>query len=399
MQNFHIKSSVNRALRGVILRGFLSTSILMSCSALFACKPRSFNTSTSTASSDTSASSTSDLDARRNEVWNLMRAEHLKDIQPQCEPKRYLPPKGVSRRGLAILLHGYSACPDQYDVLGPKLAASGYEVLVPLFPGHGAKPLSMNPRKDDVEHVPRVGAGWGPFVSRLNELGSLFKGERVLIGLSHGSNLALRAIQNQPDLWSKAFLMAPKLANEASFMKFMLSSPIHVLSINQLSESESMRRDPLEYADQKLLSMRSGWRGCAEVDVYPPANRGGFCNFENRHALAMFDFGETVIKSSEALATKGVRISTQVQFVLSEQDKGVCNNATQRVLNALIASGSRAQGCIMPEVVPHSMISIHDSPYDKPWTKPLFDSAVDFFKQSNFVAGSSATITSCQTQW
>lgn len=393
------KSCVIDALRGTFLKGFLSTSIFVSCSALYACKPRTFNASTSSLPSEPQASSTSDLDARRYEVWNLMRAEHLKDIQPQCEPQRYLPPKGVSRRGLAILLHGYSACPDQYDVLGPKLAASGYEVLVPLFPGHGAKPLSMKPRKDDVEHVPRVGAGWGPFVSRVNELGSLFDGERVLVGLSHGSSLALRAIQKQPNLWGKAFLMAPKLTNETSFLKFMLSSPLHVLSINQLSESESMRTNPADYADQKLLSMRSGWRACSEVDVHPPANRGGFCNFENRHALAMFDFGETVIKSSEAMAKQGVPISTQVQFVLSEQDKGVCNNATQRVLTALVASGALAQGCIMPEVVPHSMISTHDSPYDKPWTRPLFESAVEFFTQSNFLVGSSATISSCQAQW
>lgn len=370
---------------------------LCAVGALLGCKIRTFNNTDK--SSASTVQNTQSAAQEIDQIWQMMRAEHLKDIQPQCEPQRYSPPQGITKRGSAVLLHGYSACPDQYDVLGPQLAAQGYEVFVPLFPGHGAKPLALKPRKDDVEHVPRVGAGWGPFVTRINELGQKFSGERVLVGLSHGSNLALRAIQLQPTLWDKAFLMAPKLANETSFFKFLLSSPIHILSIDQLSETEDLRRNPTDYGDQQLLSTRSGWRKCSEVDVNPPGNRGGFCNFENRHALAMFELGDLVIKSAETLAQRETSPRTQVQFVLSVADNGTCNNATQRVMRALNKSSSTAQACMMPKEVPHSMISRHDSPYDKPWTKPLFNQVGLFFSQGTFVPGSSEVVSPCQLAW
>lgn len=358
--------------------------------ASFACKARTFNAPEATTAS--SAGSVA-------ETWRLMRAAHLKDIQLQCEPQRYSPPEGVTPRGVAVLLHGFSACPDQYDVLGPQLAAAGYEVLVPLFPGHGAKPLSLSPRKDDVEGVPRVGAGWGPMVARVNELGQMFQGERVLVGLSHGSNIALRAIQTSPTLWSKAFLMAPKLKNEASFFKFLLSSPIHILSIDQLSDPEMIQQNPADYGEQKLLSMRSGWKKCSEVDSKPPANRGGFCNFENRHAMAMFDLGDVVVKSAESAAAKGTQVSTRVQFVLSTTDNGVCNNSTLKVLNSLRKSGADARACMMPEGVPHSMFSRHDSPYVKPWVPTLFDQVQSFLTDEKFVPGSNEAIAPCALEW
>jgi len=355
----------------------------------------------SSASSSTSPSA-DDKEQKIDEIWRLMRAEHLKDIQPQCEPMRYHPPRGVPSRGVALLLHGYSACPDQYDVLGPRLASLGFEVLVPLLTGHGAKPLSLSPRKDDVEQVPRVGAGWGPMVTRINELGRLFGGEHVLVGLSHGSNLALRAIQLAPSLWDKAFLMAPKLTNEAAFLKFLLFSPIHVLSIDQVSDSERSKTIPNDYGEQKILSMRSGWNKCSELDVNPPGNRGGFCNFENRNAMAMFDFGGFVVDDAPKMAARGQVVKTQVQFVLSHSDDGVCNNTTLKVMTGLRSAGSEVSACTMPAEVPHSMISKHDSPYHKPWLSPLFDSLGLFLTSARNVVGSSPSSSSgapCELSW
>lgn len=370
--------------------GRLKLVLLAAGMVLFSCKPRAFNSSETMA-----AGSDADID----EVWRFMRAEHLKDIQSQCEPQRFSPPANVKRRGVAILLHGFSACPDQYDVLGPQLASAGYEVFVPLFPGHGAKPLTNSPRKDDVEGVPRVGAGWGPMVARINEIGQKFSGERVLVGLSHGSNLALRAIQVSPNLWSKAFLMAPKLTNESSFFKFLLKSPIHILSIDQLSDADMVKQNPADFGDQQILSMRSGWRKCSEIDVNPPGNRGGFCNFENRHAMAMFDFGALVIKSAEVMAEKGSRIATKIQFVLSTTDNGVCNNASLKVLKAVRQSGSESKACMMPEGVPHSMFSRHDSPYEKPWVPALFSQLQSFLVEEKFVPGSGETVANCSFTW
>jgi alpha-beta hydrolase superfamily lysophospholipase len=50
-------------------------------------------------------------------------------------PRHYAPTKRSS--GVVVLFHGFSACPQQYDVLGPLIAAEGFDVLLPLTPGHG----------------------------------------------------------------------------------------------------------------------------------------------------------------------------------------------------------------------------------------------------------------------
>lgn len=379
------------------MQRLLGISLLLTTVALIGCKPRVYNEKDSSAATLSPVQAISTFDRKKlDSIWEVMRAEHLKNLQPQCEPKRYSPPAGVAPRGVAILLHGFSACPDQYDVWGPRMAALGYEVLIPLFPGHGALPLSLSPRKDDVEFVPRVGAGWGPTRDRINELGMLFSGERVLIGLSQGSNMALGAIQKEPNLWDKAFLVSPKLTNEVAFLKFLLKSPVHILSINQVSDENQIKQDPADYGEQQVLSFGSGWKKCSEIDVFPPGNRGGFCNFENRHAMAMFDFGDMVVKNSRTLAEKGVKIKTQVQFVLSRYDDGVCNDAALEVMKGLQNSGAHATACRMPEGVPHAMFSQHDSPYDKPWNKPLFESADLFFLKSNVVPGSGTTVGDCK---
>jgi transcription initiation factor TFIID subunit TAF12 len=63
--------------------------LILSSAALFSCKPRNFNGSDSTSSSGTSSTSLSQSNHQKvDEIWRLMRAEHLKDIQPQCEPMR-----------------------------------------------------------------------------------------------------------------------------------------------------------------------------------------------------------------------------------------------------------------------------------------------------------------------
>ena len=39
--------------------------------------------------------------------------------------------------GLPVLFHGFSACPQQWDLISPLLAKRGFDVLMPLNPGHG----------------------------------------------------------------------------------------------------------------------------------------------------------------------------------------------------------------------------------------------------------------------
>jgi pimeloyl-ACP methyl ester carboxylesterase len=314
--------------------------------------------------------------------WELMRALHPGRLQNGCEPTRYSPPAGVKYRGVAVLLHGFSACPGQYELLGPQLARAGYEVLVPLYPGHGRIPLQMSPRKDDVEFVPVNPVPWAAFTREVNELVQSFKGEKVLVGLSLGSNIALRAVQFAPDLYDRVYVMSPKLRSEASFFSGLLHDQIKVFGIEEF-----------------ILDGKAGWPICEKEESLPPHNRPGFCYMQNKHGIAMLDFGKNVIDAAQENGKRGTRYRTQIQFVLSHSDNGTCNDAAREVLTGLQKGNNKAMVCVMPKEVPHSMFSLRDKPYEKPWVPALFDSVETFLTTGTPVAGSSQSFTDCALQW
>jgi pimeloyl-ACP methyl ester carboxylesterase len=283
---------------------------------------------------------------------------------------------------VAVLLHGFSACPQQYDELGPKLAKAGYEVFVPLFPGHGAVPKSISPRVDDVDLVPRTPAIWGNTTRSINDFVSQFRGEKVLVGLSQGSNMALRATQLDPNLYDRVVAISPKLRNESAFVSFLFSNSVHLFNI-----------------DSYILGMKAGWKHCEEVDTKPPGNRAGFCYMENRHGIAMLDFGKVVIDGAVAMGVANKKTRTQVQFILSHSDNGTCNGAALEVMKNMQRTGSVFKACIMPKEVPHAMFSVHDSPFVKPWNAPLFQNVENFLTKGEFAPGSSDTITDCNVSW
>lgn len=363
-------------------------SLLVNLSAVallgVSCKARTFEANQksfdfSPVTRDDALENFSNVPTGVNELWEAMRGQNAEKLQPGCEPARYSPPAKVKFRGVAILLHGFSACPQQYEQLGPQLARAGYEVFVPLFPGHGEIPISAAPRVDKVEFVPQAAAGWGPVVTQVNQIAEAFQGEKVLVGLSQGSNIALRATQIQPNLYDRVVVFSPKLRNESAFLSNLFSNQLHILNI-----------------DSFIAGMRNGWKSCEEKDSLPPVNRAGFCNFENRHAIAMLDFGKIVIDNSSKPSSK---TRTQIQMILSHSDDGTCNNAAVEVLRGMIKAGSSVKACIMAKEVPHAMLSVRDQPYAKPWLAPLFAATEKFLTSGAFVPGSSETVTDCALSW
>ena len=119
---------------------------------------------TSSASSPTPPSFVSAWDAFVHE--QISSAPH--GLQQDCVPRRFPSTAPNSTyKGVAVLFHGFSACPQQYFQLAPRLAAEGYDVLLPLTPGHGNNysfhtngtcipflPPGCNGTLDDITHLP-----------------------------------------------------------------------------------------------------------------------------------------------------------------------------------------------------------------------------------------------------
>ena len=285
-------------------------------------------------------------------MWDTMRLSHFNELQPGCEPIKLESNKNVRGQGLVILLHGFSACPQQYEQLAPRLAKLGFDVLVPLLPGHGIKPIQFQPRIDNTDLVPRTVASWKAFRNEINDLAESYRGKRSITGLSMGTNLALSAYIKRPDLYSNVVGISPKLRNETSFLHGIFSNNIHLFNI-----------------DEWILNRKSGWDSCLKDAVLENKPRSGFCSFQNKNAIAMLKFGNETIKDSKLLENTS---SAKIQIVLSHNDDGVANNGALELADNLLENGDNLDICTMPTEVPHSMFSPYDRPHAKPWIDFLF---------------------------
>lgn len=312
---------------------------------------------------------------KTNLIWQEMRLSHFNDLQPGCEPVKLESNKNVKQRGLVILLHGFSACPQQYDELAPRLANAGYDVLVPLFPGHGVVPHQMSPRIDNTEMLPRTITGWKAFRNDINRLASSYEGKRSLTGLSMGTNIALSAYIKRPELYSNVVGVSPKLRNETSFLHGAFNNNLHILNI-----------------DEWILNRKSGWDSCVIDSALEVDPRNGFCSFENRNAVAMLGFGNETIKDSKKFSGGG---DTKVQLILSHNDDGVANNGANELAENLLKKDVDLSSCTMPKPVPHSMFSPYDQPREKPWLSFLFRSIEESLVDSAEVSTSIDDPTTC----
>lgn len=57
-------------------------------------------------------------------------------IMPGCEPLRFAS-TASAYKGVVVVWHGFSSCTQEMAILGPPLAAHGFDVLMPVLPGHG----------------------------------------------------------------------------------------------------------------------------------------------------------------------------------------------------------------------------------------------------------------------
>ena len=147
-------------------RRLLPHTLALACLAVVGCSSAADDDATATGSE--SALATSDaLPAPAVTRWEsyVARVTAEAPLQEGCAPTRVSPPQGVRAKGVVALFHGFTACPQQFVDVAADLAASGFEVLLPLLPGNGRVPrvVEGTKRVDDVSGLP---GGKGGRVSR-----------------------------------------------------------------------------------------------------------------------------------------------------------------------------------------------------------------------------------------
>lgn len=280
------------------------------------------------------------ISARSEAAWQ----RHLdslagQTIQPACRPYR-LAAQG-RRRGSVVLLHGFSACPQQYWDIAPDLAAQGFDVFAPLMPGHGRVwseqgPQARIPRLDDIAGVPSD-ADYGNYRELALLAADLVRddsGRRQVIGLSVGGLVAAAAL-TVPGAFDRGLLVTPL---------FDITAPYNW----QLPLLSGLGG-----------ATRSEWGPGCEVER--GRGRGGYCQFTLGQLRASQRFGnETLAGLADVTAT--------VQLAGVEGD-GNANSDS-------IASAARrlpfASACLYRRGANHSLFSRFDAPDEDKFWLPAF---------------------------
>ena len=294
-------------------------------------------------------------------AWNhyLSTLDGVK-LQPGCYPKRVAPPEGIRHQGTVILLHGYSACPQQYFAWADILARKGFEVLMPVLPGHGHQ--QVLPGSDDYFELPNLG-NWNEydqFADQINTLAKAATGIRVIGGLSVGAAVAVDATNKEPELYDRQIIISPYLESSNHFS--IPNIPIHWAPVKEILDLEVSTS-----IDQ--TQMISWGAGCLDEIR---RGRQGICQFELGNIGAITKFGNSVLKATHPAS----HTETQVVFV---EDDPTADNGDQIALIHNLGNVPNISACTLPKGVNHSAISRFDAPdQDKWWIPGLLQSATEF---------------------
>jgi carboxylesterase len=122
------------------------------------------------------------------------------NVNPLCGTRVY--EHGHRTERSLVLLHGFTNCPQQFDVIGRLFHAQGWNVIIPRYPRHGYRDrLNSSISELRAEHLIALASRSAEAAHGL--------GERVTVaGLSLGGSLAGHLVQNDERV-DRAVLIAP----------------------------------------------------------------------------------------------------------------------------------------------------------------------------------------------
>jgi pimeloyl-ACP methyl ester carboxylesterase len=120
-----------------------------------------------------------------------------------------------------IFLHGLTAAPYQFETLGDRLYAAGYNVVVPLLPGHGQ---AGDWGADNPPPLPEDMAVYQDFVLLWLDRARALGQEIIVGGLSAGGALAAWAAIAHSDKVAQGLLFAPYLSNASVVVDLISNS-------------------------------------------------------------------------------------------------------------------------------------------------------------------------------
>ena len=280
------------------------------------------------------------------------------DLQQACVPRYLRAENVVEKKGVVVLFHGFSACPQQWDLIAPLVSKRGFDVLMPLNPGHGNSLKNPGPRyrclygcdgkTDNVTGFPVDVDEWVSYVQMINNIVAMSSGIHAVGGLSVGGTLAASAgLSRNADgspLYSRQLIMNPMIE-----LHGLIDGVLSLLS-------------HIPYIKNDFV----GWGpGCREERAN---GRGGVCTFKVSNGKAARDFGNVVLSKSKH------NINSTVA-VLYDKNDPVVNVEYVRKLSSQYLNGGVVIEDSMPTFLTscvlnftdHSMLSRWDEIHNNKW--------------------------------
>jgi len=276
-------------------------------------------------------------------------------LQQGCRPTLIEPRPDVPYRGTVVLIHAYSACPQQFFELAELLALRGYRSMLVLLPGHGR----IQAGTSRVRELPN-GRNWrrqyDAFAEAVNGIMAYADGERILGGNSTGAAASLVIHAQAPLLYERHIAWVP--------------------FIRPAEKSSSSEAGPVsDLADEEVNTCLNG----------RAVGRAGYCG------MAVMNSEVPALLGQEALRAISADVNpASVQFVFSAEDPVAGNGDIIAAMKGL----EQAFSCMYPHGVPHLMVSQFDNPgVDMYWLDSLLNGAIEFIAEGQpypVLPGSSA---------
>jgi len=152
------------------------------------------------------------------ELKEIHQAESALPLRNEaCRSRFLLHPHRTTK--VFLFLHGFTAGPYQFEPLGKALHEAGYNVLVPLQPGHGR---AGEWRRGNPPPLPTQVETYQCFVLEWMQRAEALGDEVIVGGLSSGANLAAWLGLEYPERVGRSLLYAPFLKGQNPLFDWLI---------------------------------------------------------------------------------------------------------------------------------------------------------------------------------
>ena len=135
----------------------------------------------------------------------------------KCRSKFFFQPNPSPK--VCLFFHGFTAGPYQFEPLGEALFQAGYNVLIPLQPGHG---VAGNWDGNNPPPLPEDPQVYQQFALDWVEKAKLLGKQLIIGGYSTGGTLAAWLAQEHPQHIEKTLLFAPYLSGTNKLVDWLI---------------------------------------------------------------------------------------------------------------------------------------------------------------------------------